>query len=378
MRILGVVLISIAAGCGDNTIKQSELPDLSSPGGPAAGAIGAPCTNGTQCSLGVCLPIGRCSHTCPLPACELGWSCAALPGQINPVCQCPTIGVETCNGIDDDCNGIVDDNAVCPNGGTCIKSMCQCLAPSGSFHAKFVAKEIDLPTQRTDFAVDLNGDGKADNQYGNIIGALTAQGGMPQTSVNMQVMNGQILLLVDERSNDSQLTADGCAGAEVTNAKAMVGPDFSGNGSFTVDSTVVPGQFAGTIATGTFLSGAPATATTPTALQVYLPLFTLTAATPATLVPLTGGAAQVLAHHRARPDQRRHQESGRADGHGERRRRSRPAGPVQPDLEHQPADPGDLRHRRRDQRRAARAARPARTPTAAALSRATGTSSSAR
>jgi hypothetical protein len=207
------------------------------------------------------------------------------------VCQCPSLGVEMCNGIDDDCNGIVDDNAVCPGGGACVNGKCQCTTPTGVNQLKLVAQQITLPQQRSDFAVDLNGDGKVDNQYGNIIGALSAQNLDVQGSVDMQVASGQVLLLVDLRSSDVTFASDSCAGAVVTNAQMKANPDFSGNGSFTIDTTVMAGNFAGPISNSTFLSTAPATATTPVSLEVYLPLFSFGGTTMPTTLKIT--AAQL-------------------------------------------------------------------------------------
>jgi hypothetical protein len=283
-----IVISLMVVGCGGDNLQPGS-PDLSMVG-VEPGALGAPCSNASQCSFGVCLAIGRCSHACPLPSCEAGWICAPETGQSTSVCQCPTLAAETCNGIDDDCNGIVDDNAVCPGGGACVKGQCVCTNPTGAFHARFVAKQITLPQQRSDFAVDLNGDGKPDNQYGNIVGALKANNSDPQTGVDQQVASGQILLLADVFSSDPQLSSDTCAGGTVTNAKAQPSPDFSGKGSFTVDSSVTPGQFKGALTSATFASQPTAAqATIPVQLDVYLPLFSFDPTTPAQRVPLTAG-----------------------------------------------------------------------------------------
>ncbi len=86
----------------------------------APGAFGAACTRLTDCASGVCLPTGHCSRACAGGAdCTAiaGWVCSALPG-LGPVCSCTPRGVEVCNGLDDDCNGLVDEGtSMC--GGRC-------------------------------------------------------------------------------------------------------------------------------------------------------------------------------------------------------------------------------------------------------------------
>ena len=90
------------------------------------------------------------------------------------------------------------------------------------------------------------------------------------------------------QSSDATFGGDLCAGAVVENARSQPAPNFSGSGSFTVDGNLMAGHFAGPIAQSAFLSAAPATATVPVSLQVYLPL---AAGAPPTLVNLT--AAQL-------------------------------------------------------------------------------------
>jgi hypothetical protein len=86
-----------------------------------SGALGAPCTRLDQCASGVCLPSGHCSRTCAgagdCPT-AIGWSCTALPG-LGPVCGCTPRGVETCNSLDDDCDGVAD-NGITRCGSACV------------------------------------------------------------------------------------------------------------------------------------------------------------------------------------------------------------------------------------------------------------------
>ena len=50
---------------------------------------------------------------------------------------------------------------------------------------------------RMTFGLDLNGDGKIDNQLGNIIGALTANNLDTQGGVDTAICEGQVVLLMD-------------------------------------------------------------------------------------------------------------------------------------------------------------------------------------
>ena len=100
-----------------------------------------------------------------------------------------------------------------------------------------------------------------------------------------------MLFLVDEKSNDPQLTSDLCAGARGEWAKATSNPDFSGHGNFTVDTMMQPGDFAGAVTNSSFVSTAPPTATSPVTMQIYLPV-SLFANVPPSVVTLTGAQLQ--------------------------------------------------------------------------------------
>jgi hypothetical protein len=78
-----------------------------------AGSTGQRCTSNVDCTTNVCVPIGGGAAVCSTPctgtgACVPGWSCANLLGQPTNVCQC-TASPEVCDGVDNDCNGLVDD-----------------------------------------------------------------------------------------------------------------------------------------------------------------------------------------------------------------------------------------------------------------------------
>src|SRR5687767_5914123 len=108
-------------------------------------------------------------------------------------------------------------------------AVAECVNASSGMSFKFVADTLSVPQSRMDYALDLNGDQKADNQLGNIIGALTQQGLDTQKGVNDALTEGSVILLMNASAAD--LTNDTCASAEAAAGKPMMMPDFTGNGT---------------------------------------------------------------------------------------------------------------------------------------------------
>jgi hypothetical protein len=157
-----------------------------------------------------------------------------------------------------------------------------CVPGIGSAHAQYVWNAMVLPQQRADFAWDLNGDGRVDNQYGNIVGALSAQTIDVQGAATQAIAVGQSITLVDERSMDAAFASDACAATTMYAGLAMTSPDYSGTGHFTIDGSATVGHFTGPIASARFTSEpSPATAQVPSTVQVNLAIF---GSTPVTLV----------------------------------------------------------------------------------------------
>lgn len=146
-----------------------------------------------------------------------------------------------------------------------------CLPAGGANRAQYVWNAVIVPMQRSDYGFDLNGDGRIDNQLGNIEGALAGQMLPVQDDATQAVTSGQSLTLVDEHADD--LANDDCAAADLEAATAMASPDFSGAGHFTVNAAAQAAHLAGPIAGGKFSSEpSPAYATTPVAVTLDLPL----------------------------------------------------------------------------------------------------------
>jgi hypothetical protein len=116
-----------------------------------------------------------------------------------------------------------------------------------------VANMVTVPTDRNMFALDLNGDGRVDNQLGNIIGALTQQGIDSQLTIRDAVIAGSDIILFDQGSNDPFFNFDSCASLTLlTGLATALPPAYNGTDVFTIDNSVAPTFLAGPIGAGRF------------------------------------------------------------------------------------------------------------------------------
>ena len=155
----------------------------------------------------------------------------------------------------------------------CGNSVSECTNATMGAEGQFVAHALTAPMSSNDFAFDLNGDGHTDNRIGNIIGALIQNGLNVQDGINTSVMDGSVLLLIDEKASD--LTNNDCAQVNIQKGmKPASPPKFDGSDMFTVDSSFGTGTVKGKISGGKFNSNNPATASTDYSLSVQFPLVT--------------------------------------------------------------------------------------------------------
>ncbi len=139
--------------------------------------------------------------------------------------------------------------------------------PSVPSALQLVVNTLTLPKSGTQFAVDLDGNGKKDNQLGNILGALAAfipAKNSPQSQIDAQIKQGSLLLLFDLLAksivNATTLTLKMYLGADLDSNAA---DNFSGTEEFGISSSSPTNlSMPGKITNGVMNAG-PGTMTVP-------------------------------------------------------------------------------------------------------------------
>ena len=134
---------------------------------------------------------------------------------------------------------------------------------------QFVFSKIVLPRSNGQFAIDLNGDGQPDNQFGKVVDALAGYSN-PQAAADDGITRGATLELIGVQTADLQNSS--MAGAALQPAKSMAAPDLSGKGMFTVDSAQPAAQLFGRLSVGVLRTNDPATTTHPVSTVVRFEL----------------------------------------------------------------------------------------------------------
>ncbi|HEU5181804.1 MAG TPA: hypothetical protein VFW45_13535, partial [Candidatus Polarisedimenticolia bacterium] len=152
---------------------------------------GAPvsCDDGNPCTTDSCsASTGQCSHqgeggpgTCGIGACQRSVDCLTNPDDCVPGTPSP----ETCNNIDDDCDGLVDDlgSATCGIG-ACLRTVSNCLNGAPQTCAP------GAPTSETCNAADDDCNGLVDDLGTTTCGEFSCErtvdnclNGVPQTCI---------------------------------------------------------------------------------------------------------------------------------------------------------------------------------------------------
>ena len=119
-------------------------------------------------------------------------------------------------------------------------------------------------------AIDLNGDGAADNAFGAVLSALTS--GLDTDvpgATSAGVALGTIVHLVELRSSDAAFADDAAATATWHVGEATPAPPlFEGSDTFRFDGGFAPARFVAPLLAGSFTSANPVTTTAPVELTV--------------------------------------------------------------------------------------------------------------
>lgn len=163
----------------------------------------------------------------------------------------------------------------------CLLALCGCKAPyrdivgpySGATY-RFVVDQLALPRSRSDFADDLNGDGRVDNQLGNIAGQLGANDDLTD-AVDDLLGSGAWAPVVEITSDDPRLRDD-----------PTVGVRFFGRDGEAAD------ELGGALRGGTLRTNPTRLTRVPASATVHLPLF---AHADPLVVPAIGLEAELVA-----------------------------------------------------------------------------------
>jgi hypothetical protein len=162
--------------------------------------------------------------------------------------------------------------SACGSGSDAKRSDAGCVVPTTGARARYVLNTLTLPQQRTDFALDLNGDGRLDDALGNLVGALAANNLDLQAGLDAAVAAGEEIVLLDLEANDLQSSS--CAAAHLQmGADPAPPPAFDGTDVLTTDPAFPGGAFRGALTGGAFVAESPATTTRPVSMSLELPLF---------------------------------------------------------------------------------------------------------
>jgi hypothetical protein len=134
---------------------------------------------------------------------------------------------------------------------------------------------LDLPSSNAEtsaYAIDLDGDGNTDNQFGAVLVAMASNLGTDiPASTQSDVAAGRVVHLIELRSSDAAFANDPAAVATWYVGQATAGaPLFDGSDTFRYDPAVEPARFVAPLAGGSFVSANPVTTSAPVGLPLRL------------------------------------------------------------------------------------------------------------
>lgn len=142
---------------------------------------------------------------------------------------------------------------------------------------KYATSAIRLPANATPYSIDIDGDGRVDNQLRALVSAISGFGFDLQTPMDQSVADGQIVLLGALQAED--LTNIACARLDLNEAQPRASgeprPKYDGTDTFKVPAGKLPAALRGEIKGGRLDTTLPpmlAADNVPN-LEIGLPLF---------------------------------------------------------------------------------------------------------
>ena len=120
---------------------------------------------------------------------------------------------------------------------------------------RFAVNQLLLPMWKTDFADDLNGDGRGDNQLGEVVATLAGNGDLT-TAVDDMLASGALAPVIEITTDDPALRDDPTVGVRF----------FGADGE-------PAAELAGTLANGVLTTNPTRLTRAPASATVHLPLF---------------------------------------------------------------------------------------------------------
>lgn len=163
-------------------------------------------------------------------------------------------------------------HALCRNVSLFLVATFSATAYATNYARNYLVNDVLLPTsnsQSTSYAIDVDGDGAPDNNFGQVLSALTAQGIDLNVPMDSAVASGSIVHLVRLQSTNVFLSND--PAAQVTwciGVPTATPPLFNGTDNPSCADT--SGIFVAALSGGSFTSPSPATTANPVSLDFKL------------------------------------------------------------------------------------------------------------
>lgn len=167
--------------------------------------------------------------------------------------------------------------ALCRSVSLCLlASLAATTAHATNYVRSYLVDNVLLPTtssQANSYAIDVDGDGHPDNDFGQVLAALSTQGFDFQGAMDAAVASGSIVHLVGLQSTDALFKNDPAAQATwCVGVPTATPPLFDGTDNPSCADT--SGIFVAALSGGSFTSPAPASTPNPVSLDIELAIGT--------------------------------------------------------------------------------------------------------